>query len=158
MTLVEVMIAFTIMIAVLCGSLTAMQSGYKAIDTARTSTLAAQVMQSQIENLRLKNWTQISALHTPPGTPIVTPQPPRAITFNAEEIKALLPESAQDAAGRFTMTQTIADIEEAGATRSGMKQVTLKVDWTGVGGVSHTRTFVTRYSQSGLYDYYTTRR
>jgi type II secretory pathway pseudopilin PulG len=141
MTLVEVMIAFTIMIAVLCGSLTAMQSGFKALDTARSATLAAQIMQCQVENLRLKNWTQLESFVGEK-------------TFTKTELEALLPTSAQDAAGRFTLTQKIAPI----AGRTGMMDVTLQVDWTGVGGIRHSRNFVTRYSQSGLYDYYITRR
>jgi hypothetical protein len=130
MTLVEVMVAFTIMIAVLCGS-----------DTARSATLAAQIMQCQVENLRLKNWTQLESFVGEK-------------TFTKTELEALLPTSAQDAAGRFTLTQKIAPI----AGRTGMMDVTLQVDWTGVGGIRHSRNFVTRYSQSGLYDYYITRR
>jgi len=140
-TLVEVMISFTIMVAVLCGSLTAMQSGYKAIDTARSSTLAAQIMQSQIERLRLMSWPDIVAEQTTRGHDF-------EIDIVDEE---LVPDMAADVAARFTLKQTIQDVS---STRTGIKNVSLTVTWTGVGGTSQSRTFATRYAQNGLYDYY----
>lgn len=137
MTLVEVMIAFTVMIAVLCGSLTAMQSGYKAIDTARCSTLAAQIMQSRIEQLRLSNWTALEAeAARGAGYPVA--------------VAGLVPAEAADVAGRFTLTQTVAAV----TGRTGIMDISLTVTWTGAGQVSHTRSFLTRYAKNGLYDYY----
>jgi Tfp pilus assembly protein PilV len=138
-TLAEVMMAFTILVAGICGCLGALQSGYKSVDTARCSTLAAQIMQSQIEKLRLKNWTEINAeLGANTNIPV----------------SDLVPTDAGDVASRFTLSQTVA----ADASKVGMLNITLNVTWQGVGSTLHTRSLTTRYSRNGLYDYYLSRR
>ena len=144
-TLVEVMMAFVILIAGICGGLTTLQSGFKAIDSARCSTLAAQIMQSQIERLRLHNWDSITSTHATTGF------------FGDREIPvdALVPTSAADIAARFTLRQSV---QLPADGRTDIVDVTLNVTWTGVGNISHTRSFVTRYAKNGLYDYYFSRR
>jgi hypothetical protein len=142
MTLVEVMAAFFVLILVICGALLTLQSGYKSLDTARCSTLAAQIMQSQIETIRLMNW---SALSTAKG----------AKTLSATELKALLPANAASMSDRFTLTQDIRDDPDHSEN---MILITLTVTWSGQGGLSHSRSFVTRYGNNGLYDYYYTYR
>jgi type II secretory pathway pseudopilin PulG len=137
-TLIEVMMAFTILIAGLCGGLASLQSGFKSIDSARCSTLAAQIMQSQIERLRLLNWTDLSGnIGTNTAIPVID----------------LVPASATDIAGRFTLTQTI----QPDPSRSGIVDIKLNVAWTNLGNIPQTRSFVTRYAKNGLYDYYFSR-
>ncbi len=137
-TLVEVMMAFTILIAGLCGGLATLQSGFKTIDSARCSTLSAQIMQSQIERLRLLNWAELNAA-AGANLPVA--------------VADLVPASALDMAGRFTLTQTIA----TDPARPDMANITLNVAWTGLGGIPQTRSFVTRYAKNGLNDYYFSR-
>src|SRR3990172_864282 len=60
-TIVEVLLAVFVMAFALATSLTTLQRGYMALDNARSTTLAAQVVQSTMENLRLQNWSQIAA-------------------------------------------------------------------------------------------------
>jgi type II secretory pathway pseudopilin PulG len=141
-TLVEVMMAFTILIAGICGGLTSLQSGFKAVDSARCSTLAAQIMQSRIEQLRLLNWTAIN-------------NPDPVTGYYGENrnvpVDGLVPASAADIAARFKLKQTILATTDG---RSGIVNVNLEVEWTGLGNIFHKRSFVTRYSENGLYDYY----
>jgi Tfp pilus assembly protein PilV len=137
-TLVEVMIAFTILIAGICGGLASLQSGLKTIDSARCSTLSAQIMQSQIERLRLLNWTDLSGQV---GTDVAVP------------VSELVPASASALAGRFTLTQTI----QPDLSRAGIVDIRLNVTWTNLGNLTQTRSFVTRYAKNGLYDYYFSR-
>jgi Tfp pilus assembly protein PilV len=139
-TLVEVMMAFTILIAGLCGGLATLQSGFKTIDSARCGTLSAQIMQSQMERLRLLNWTELTAA--------VGVDVPVTIDSN------LVPAAAMDVASRFTLKQTIA----TDMARPDMVNITLNVSWTGLGGVTHNRNFITRYAKNGLNDYYFSRR
>lgn len=134
-TLVEVMMAFTILIAGICGGLATLQSGFKSIDSARCSTLAAQIMQSQIERLRLLNWTDLNGNL---GSDVTIP------------VADLVPAAASDIAGRFTLKQTI----QPNISRAGIADIQLNVTWTNIGGVTQTRSFVTRYAKNGLYDYY----
>jgi hypothetical protein len=119
------------------------------VDTARCSTLAAQIMQSQIENLRLANWAYLTELN---------PQPPRTtpclMVENLEvPVRGLLPQSARDVADRFTLRQSI--VRGTGA-RSNMLDITLVVSWTGQGNLQHTRTYTTRYCENGTHNYYAT--
>ncbi len=137
-TLVEVMMAFTILIVGLIAGLSTLQSGFKTVDSARCSTLAAQIMQSQIERLRLLNWTDHTAVA---GTDVAIP------------VTDLVPSSASDIAGRCTLTQAT----QPDATRAGIVDIRLNVAWTGIGTSRQTRSFSTRYAKNGLYDYYFSR-
>ena len=61
-TLVEVVVAALVIGLVIISSIATLTYGYKLLETARFNTLASQVIQSEIETLRLKNWTQIGTL------------------------------------------------------------------------------------------------
>src|SRR5690606_18120706 len=57
-TIVEVMLATFVMSFGIATSIIALQTGFKAIDVARDQTLASQIMQSEIERLRLWPWSK----------------------------------------------------------------------------------------------------
>ena len=59
-TLIEVCLATFVMIFGIATSLIVMQTGFKALDVARDSTLASQIMQSEIERIRLLPWNNTS--------------------------------------------------------------------------------------------------
>jgi len=59
-TLVEVAFASFVMAMAIATSLTALQYSYRAIDSARYTTLAGQILQSQMEKLRLLTWAQLT--------------------------------------------------------------------------------------------------
>jgi hypothetical protein len=61
-TLVEVALAATILLVGFAGMAEALIIGSKMLDTARKQTIAAQIMQAEIEYLRLKDWTTIQNL------------------------------------------------------------------------------------------------
>ncbi len=119
-------------------SLIAMQAGYKQIDLARSTTIASQVIQSEMERLRMMSWTGITALQSSNPTQ----------TFDG----ATYFSSSAKVAGDFTMTRTIAD----NAAHSDIKDITVSVTWKGYDGRSHARSFTMIYAQNGLYDYYYT--
>jgi Tfp pilus assembly protein PilV len=134
-SLVEVMVAFAVLILCICGSLTILTKGFLTIDTARCSTLAGQIMQSRIETLRLMNWTQI--------------QGQAAKTFTQAELQNLVPADAASLITRFGVRQEIVD-----DVAREMRTVTLTVTWRDIGGAGHTRQYTMRYAHNGLYDYY----
>lgn len=61
-TLVEVMVASVVLVFGLLGSIAVMQRGLQATDRARHLTAATELMQTHLEDLRLRNWSQIAAL------------------------------------------------------------------------------------------------
>jgi Tfp pilus assembly protein PilV len=141
-TIVEVMMAAMVLVFGIATSLTALQYGMRAVDTARNMTLASQIMQSEMEILRLQNWTQISAL---PAS--ATVDPTLTITSGTS---TTLDATLTAIASRFTVTRTVADI----AGRSNIKLITLTVAWSGIDGRAHSLQYQTRYAKSGLSDYF----
>lgn len=131
-TIVEVMIAAIVLALGITTAITTLQGGFQSVDLARNYTYATQVMQSEVERLRLKNWNQVQALQDAgPGT------------VAAATVQGIARDS-------FTCTRTIRDL------KTDMKEVTLVSQWRGYDGRSHTLRFVTRYGKSGLYDYFYT--
>src|SRR5690606_20485777 len=61
-TVVEVMIAAFVMVFGITSAILVMQSGFRALDTARKTTLASQIMQSEMERIRMLSWSRIQAL------------------------------------------------------------------------------------------------
>lgn len=130
-TLVEVMIAASVLVLCITTSITTLQSGFQAVDTARHTTFASQVMQSELERLRLKSWAQIQALQDASDTTVSTA-------------------GIAGASSSFRCTRTIADL------KIDMKEITLVATWNGYDGRPHALRYVTRYGKSGLYDYFYT--
>lgn len=131
-TLVEVMVASIVLVLGITTSITTLQHGFRAVDTARNYTFASQLMQSELERLRLKNWSQLEELQ------------------NSRETTVAVPAVAGMATGSFTCVRTIRDL------KTDMKEITLVSTWRGIDGREHSARYVTRYGKSGLYDYFYT--
>lgn len=145
-SLVEVAIAFSILALALCSALLTLASGYKSLDTARCSTLAAQLMQSEIETLRLANWDTLKARADDSSL--------SHRVYTQEELKAMLPSEVANVVERFSLEQNVA----LDAARADMLLISMTVTWKSANGAPHSRIFSTRYSKDGLYDYYHTHR
>ncbi len=145
-TLAEVMIAFTVMVTGVTGSLTALTGSLKSLDTARCSTLATQMAQSQIEKLRLLSWNQLTGVD---AVGVATTD----FTASQQTIDPLnlVPNDAQATAARFDLIQTVTKVI---GREDDMLEIQLKATWKTMGSISQSRTFTTRYVKGGLYDYY----
>lgn len=150
-TLVEVAVAAGVMALAITTSITTLQHGLTAVDTARNMTLAAQIMQSQVEVLRMQNWSQICALQA--GTNPYIVQGGTTITDGVSTTPTALDAKLNTIANRFSSTREISDIVEAGTTRPSIKLITLTVTWTGVDQRVHSLNYQTRYAKNGLSDY-----
>lgn len=135
-TIVEVAIAAGVLALALATSVLALQYGFRTLDVARGTTIASQILQSEMERLRMKSWADINAL-------------PASQSFDGSTYFSSNP----DVAGKYTITRTVT----ADATRPGeVVYITLTVRWTSYDNQSHTRTFSSMYAKNGLYDYYYT--
>lgn len=130
-TLVEVLLAVLILGMVIVSSILLLRMGFGMIETARDQTLASQFLQSEMETLRLKNWTEISQL---PATEDFT------IDSDFDET----------AAERFACTRLVED------ARPGVdvKTITIRAEWTTSNGVQRELLYSTRMAKDGLNDYY----
>ncbi len=135
-TIIEVALASFIMTFGLATSIITMQSGYRSIDVARGTTLASQIIQSEMERLRMMSWTTINAL-------------PATASFDG----ATYFSSSADVVGKYTITRTVT----ADATRpTEMRNITVSVRWQSYDLRWHQRSFNALYAKNGLYDYYYT--
>lgn len=131
-SLVEVMVASCVLMLGISGALVTLQRSLDSIAQARQLDAASQLMQTELERLRLLNWRQLQDIQ---DSGLVEVDVPSGGDF-----------------ARFSCERQIHDLRE------GMKEITLVASWGGLDGRAHTARLVTRYSRSGLNDYfYTTR-
>jgi hypothetical protein len=117
-------------------SIIAMQTGFKSIDVARGTTLASQIIQSEIERIRMLSWTSVTAMD---GT-------------NTVDLSTMFT-TDPTLASRFTVTRrVVADTDRP----SDVRDIWINVAWRGYDNRAHSRTFYTKYVKNGLYDYYYT--
>lgn len=141
-TIIEVALATFVMALGITSSIIVMQMGFKALNIARDSTLAAQIMQSEIERIRLMPWANASA-----AVDSITEQP----ATESVSIASMFTSSPQIAA-KFSVTRTVT----ADGSRPDVRYITLSVSWSASDGRTQTRSFTTMYCKNGLYDYYYT--
>lgn len=127
-TIVEVMVAAAILALGLAGVITTSQQGIQALDTARRLSAASQLMQSEMERLRLMSWAQLQALQDSGQTAV----------------------ALERAADRYSCQREIRDV------KVNMKEITLVAQWKGFDGRPHTARLITRYGRTGLNDYFYT--
>ena len=139
-TIVEVGVAALVLVLCITSSLMVLQRGFVAIDNARYTTLAGQILQSQMEKLRLLTWAQLTA---------TTGGPPQNGTFTPD-----LTPTASAQLANFTCTQVITNAPAPFDTT--MKDITLTAKWKGTDGRFRTLTYYTRYGQNGISDFFFT--
>lgn len=124
-TIVEVMVAATVLIFGIVSAVTVSQRGLQAVDTARNLTAASQLMQNEMERVRLMSWAQLQVLQQSGDTAVPLSAP-----------------------ARFSCTREITDV------KTDMKQISLTATWRGYDGRTHTARLITRYGRNGLNDYF----
>lgn len=125
------MIAAIVLVLGITTSIVVLQRGFQTLDHARNLTHASQVMQSELERLRLKSWAQMQTLQDSGDTQVAVA-------------------AVAGSTGTFQCTRTIRD------AKAEMKEITLVCSWRGYDGRPQSVSYITRYSKSGLYDYFYT--
>jgi hypothetical protein len=128
-SLVEVMTASCVLMIGLGGTVLTVKTSLETISRARHLGAVSQIMQSELERLRLRNWEQLQAIQDSGDTSVVIDTPP--------------------AGSNLTCVRRITDL------RDGLKEITIQAGW-GPGGTRHTAVLVTRYARGGLNDYFYT--
>ncbi|MSU50890.1 MAG: hypothetical protein EXS37_17675 [Opitutus sp.] len=133
-TIMEVMMAAGVMALAITTSITTMQRAFLALDSARNITLAGQIMQGELEKMRLKNWDAIGAYQA--NTQPETLSLDWAFTSNSA------------VGDRFTLMRTITTVNDE------TKEITLTISWRGYDARVSSRFYKTYYGKNGLYDYF----
>jgi Tfp pilus assembly protein PilV len=136
-TIMEVMMAVMVLALAIATSITTMQRSFQSIDTARNMTLAGQIMQSEIERVRLRDWSTVTGYST-----AETPMTIDASFSGNSYVSNLI------ASRGLRLTMTASDPE------TDLREIKLKVYWTNVDGRTMSRTYTTYYGRYGMYDYF----
>lgn len=127
-TLIEICIAGAVLGLTVASSVVAMGIGFTMIESARDNALAAQILQSEMENLRLKSWEQLTVL---------------------DDGEFVMEESFKEtAADRFTCLRIVDD------TQANLWEITLRVEWNTSMGREVSVQYSSFFSKTGLNDYY----
>lgn len=137
-TIVEVMLASIVMAFAITTSITTLQRGFLSIDTARNFVIAGQIMQSEIEKMRVSPWS---------STVTVTGLADYTDSFPTITVDPVFTSNAY-ISSRFTLTRTLAD------PKTDLRQITLTVTWNNYDGRQMTRSYTTFYARYGLYDFF----
>jgi Tfp pilus assembly protein PilV len=137
-TIVEVMMGAIVMAFAITTSITTLQRGFLSVDTARNLVIAGQIMQSEIEKMRVSPW---SSTATVTGVADYTDSSP------AIQIDPVFTANAY-IANRFRLTRSLAD------PKADLRQITLTISWTNLDGRPMSRTYTTYYARYGLYDFF----
>ena len=130
-SLTEIMMSMLVLGMVVASTITALRSGFTMIQLARDNTMAAQILQSEMENLRMMGWGELNALE------------------EEESFEIGMDFDSRIADRYHTVRRVTADND-----RIGMMEVELEIQWVTTGGAEHNRVYRTLFSREGLNDYY----
>jgi len=122
-TLVEVALAATILLVGFAGMAEALMIGSKMLTTARNQTIAAQIMQSEIEYLRIQPWSTIQGLSSTPPIDSVNAIPVNS-TDPTTPLYYSLSNNLKTVASSFIYSLQVADPHP-----NQLRQVTITVAW-----------------------------
>ncbi len=135
----EVLIAATLLSFVVLGAVASVSRGMNLTNHARMITLASQVLQSSVEDLRLKNYAVIQAY-------AAAAQP---VDFTSSINTELL-------GSEFTRTMSLqarfTTLHPSSATELGLTALEITLTWQEA-GVPFTRSARTYFAEKGLSDY-----
>ncbi|MEX2044386.1 MAG: hypothetical protein WD941_03470 [Opitutus sp.] len=140
MTISEVLIAAVLLGFVVMGSLTALSQAYGFTRHARMVTLAGQIVQSAMEDLRLRNFSELK-------THAAQTQPVSFASMLASE------RFASNFTTGFSMNGQFTTLVASSPGQLGKISVTLNVTWVEQGSTFN-RSITTYFGEKGLSDYF----
>lgn len=140
MTMAEVLIASVLLAFVIMSSLTALSQAYAFTHHARMVTLAGQITQSVMEDLRLRNFNDLKN-YAAQSQPVNL-----STTLASERFSSSFTQG-------FSLSGNFTTLVVSAPPQIGKISVTLTVSWTERGS-SFTRLLTTYFTERGLSDYY----
>lgn len=110
------------------------------VEGARDLTRVSQILQSEIEDLRMLSWSELTAQQASSGGDWT------AVALDSD-FQALF-------GARYTVERKIAPRYSGGVALLDQKQIEVRVTWIGMGGLSRSRKTATWFTEGGLHDYH----
>ncbi|MCC5789695.1 MAG: hypothetical protein JJT75_08670 [Opitutales bacterium] len=131
-TLIEVIIGVMVIMTVVAMAMAALNRGFAMAQFSRDSTRVSQILQSEMEILRLKNWPMMENLVRYPD-------------WEDRDSSQHIPSNSS---GRFETKRTLVEIEE------GLLLARIVVEWKPTRGPSSTREYFSYFTRNGINDFY----
>lgn len=137
-----------VMALAIMSALVAMGRAFSPLDSARCISYASQIMQSEMEKMRLTSWGNGTAAGN--GTTGITAYKTAAQAPGGEVVDFSLSgfSTAGDLGSRMRLTRLAEDVH------AGMIKITLTITWTTTDRRTLSRSYITYYGQNGLYDFF----
>lgn len=146
-TLIEVALAATILLFGFVGMINAISVGTEMLDTARKQTVAAQIVQVEVDFLRTLDWNSILNLSST-GATALTDQSAYP-EFNSSLSLKPKPAAILNADSTFQLSRQVSDVHGSGSGAT-LRGVTVSVTWVGNTGKQHTRSCQAYFGKNGL--------
>jgi Tfp pilus assembly protein PilV len=130
-TMLEVAGAATVLALTLTGMIGVVESGSRMLDLSRKQTEAAQILHSEIEELRMSSWTTVTNLVS------YNPAPTIDSNFDAS-------------ANGFSAARTVTVLQTDTNNNPTLVQVTYTVSWKGITGIPYSRSSTTHVAKYGV--------
>jgi len=137
-TLLEVALGATILAIGFVGMIEGMTYATEMLDTARKQTLAAQIVEAEVEYLRMQPWSSIQGLASTSA----------ATLSNYTEFSSTSLATVAGSSVTFARTMAASD------PHTNLRQITMTISWTSITGKSHTRScnaYIGKYGLSVSY-------
>ena len=138
-TLVELMVAMVCVGIVLVAAFTSAAQGRHMLEDARDMTRVGQILQSQMEDLRMLSWEDLEAAE--------------AAASGGWAAMTLSREFVESYGEKYSIQRRIATRVDGATVYADQKEIMVKVTWEGPRGETHTRTTATWFTHGGMHDY-----
>lgn len=136
-TLVEATVAAAIVIAFFAGVFACLTQSFRFIESARDLNRVAQILQSEMEDLRMRSWAELETMYQA-NVDRDLPFTPRSEFTSQYGI-------------RYTCTRTMSLRSDRNDSQI---EVVLASEWTDRAGAKHRKYYVSYFTKNGLNDYY----
>ncbi len=113
-------------------SITVLQRAFAMLDSARNLTTAGQILVSQMEQVRMYDWTVVSAYPTAETTLVID------TVFT----------SSSSVGSRYTLKRTVS------TAAADILEITYTISWSNFAGRTLSRSMSTYYARYGIHDYF----
>ncbi len=138
-TLVEMMVAIVVLGMVLTAAFSTVAQALQTMETSRDYARVAQILQSEMEDLRTMSWSTLEAQEVADDGVV-------SIDLTTEFNEAF--------GSRYRAFRYIRDRVDGGVTYTDQKEATIWVYWWDARGNFRIKQTVSWFTENGLYDYY----